>query len=93
MYIDSVESKIYAGRWRSTDSWKRDRLVECSWVEDEKKLFCVQSPGRSFTKYRIVKGNLENGNLADELTQYGTYDGLDTITWNGGNYWKKQKCE
>ena len=93
LYIDAIESTRYAGRWRSTDTLKSNRLVECSWVEDGRILFCVRSPSRSFSKYRIFGENLECVKDTDEVTCYGTYDGVDTITWNGGNYWRKQKSE
>ena len=91
--IDTIENTRYAGRWRSTDTSNSDRLVECSWDEDERILFCVRSPSRSFSKYSIFGENLECVKDTDEVTCYGTYDGLDTITWNGGHHWRKQKSE
>ena len=93
IYIDTIESTRYAGRWHSADTSKSARLVECNWAEDERILFCVRSPSRSFSKYKIFGENLECVKDTDEGTCFGTYDGLETITWNGGHHWRKQKSE
>ena len=81
-----VAYEAYVGTW--LPEIQKHLIEECSWNVDEKKLQCARPHG-GVGNY-IIQGNMILRKKRDNTIVHGVFDGVDTISWNNGDFWTKQ---